>query len=182
MVPAVITLLGVLLLSGCLPIPTFPRAAASPSPGTDATGVQAVTSEGNTHIRRPNRVSYTHQPPSSGMHYSDSGAPRRYEAYEESLWPEEWIHNLEHGAIVVVYRCEGTECDDMYAEAGDLLAALPEESKFGTVKALTTPYQDMKPKVAVLAWTKEQDFEKLDVAGITEFYRKFVNKGPELLP
>jgi hypothetical protein len=181
---------GTALLTGCLPIPVLPKASpsAAVSPGASASaspkaaGVISVPEEGKTHVARPTRVNYRHQPPSSGNHYSDRNAPVPYDVYDEVL-PEEWVHNLEHGAIVMVYRCDGTtECDTMFGQATQVFDQLPDDPTFGKVKFVSTPYLDMDPKVAVLAWTKELDLDSIDVASITTFYNRYVDKGPELLP
>ena len=143
--------------------------------------VQTVTDEGRGHSVRPQRVKYTHQPPSSGMHYSDPGAPHLpWGALQNELLPEEFVHNLEHGGIVLVYRCSGSECDAAYGAAQALFSAMPKEPQFGEVKFLSVPYQAMSPKVALLAWDHEQDFNGIPtVADTTAFYQLFVDKGPE---
>jgi hypothetical protein len=144
--------------------------------------VQTITDEGRSHLARPQRVTYVHQPPSSGVHYSDTGAPRPWGVVQTELLPEEYVHNLEHGGIVMVYRCSGTECDAAYAAAQNLFNKLPKDAQFNEVKFLATPYQGMAPKVALLSWDHEQDFTGIPtVADATTFYNLFVDKGPEAL-
>jgi hypothetical protein len=135
---------------------------------------------GTTHVTRPTPVTFKHQPPSSGSHYSDQQAPRPWGANKDALLPEEFVHNQEHGGVVLVYQCSGSQCDDYFAQAQALVAALPKEPSFNEVKFLSTPYQNMSPKVALLAWDHEQDFTGFPSnADATAFYQKFVDKGPE---
>jgi hypothetical protein len=141
----------------------------------------AVPDEGAGHIPacQPN---YQHKPPSSGCHASVQGvAPAVWQAYTTALPPEDWVHNLEHGGIVLVYRCSGTECSTIYGEAFKLFALLPKE-KYNEIKLVTTPYQDMTPKYALLAWDQEQDLDTLDVNAVKAFYQSFVDHGREDLP
>ena len=100
--------------------PTSPRATASPgasptaspSPG-DRLGF--VTRDlGRLHVRTgPNRYEYC--PPASGPHYNESGrGPLRRNFYGPGSEqdPGGWIHNLEHGYVVVLYSCgqNGNDC------------------------------------------------------------------------
>ena len=144
--------------------------------------VQTITDEGRSHVARPQLVTYQHQPPSSGNHYSDTTAPRPWGAVQTELLPEEFVHDMEHGGVVLVYRCSGPECDAAFAAAQNLFNTLPKEPQFNEVKLLTTPYQGMTPKVAMLSWDHEQDFTGLpSTADATKFYNQFVDKGPEAI-
>jgi hypothetical protein len=150
--------------------------------GKVAGAVQTIADEGRSHVARPQRVTFAHQPPSSGNHYSDTAAPRPWGAVQTELLPEEFVHNMEHGGVVLVYRCSGTECDAAYAAAQNLFSTLPKEAQFNEVKLLTTPYQGMAPKVAMLSWDHEQDFTGMPtLADATTFYNQFVDKGPEAI-
>jgi hypothetical protein len=63
---------------------------------------------GRTHVQTGSTVNYAFCPPTSGNHYLAPGrAPIPYQFYapNEEKAPGGWIHNLEHGGIVVAYRC-----------------------------------------------------------------------------
>ncbi len=50
---------------------------------------------------------YTYCPPASGNHYNASGQgpiPPRLYGPDDTTVPEGWVHNLEHGALVLLYR------------------------------------------------------------------------------
>ena len=143
----------------------------------------AVPDEGRSHVTRPAQVTYQHQPPSSGNHYSDSAAPRPWGTNHDAILAEEYVHNLEHGGVVLLYKCSGTSCDDYYTQAQALFAQLPKETKFNEVKFVSTPYQNMSPSFAMVAWDHEQDFTGFpSTADATAFYNKFVDQGPEAIP
>ena len=79
---------------------------------------------GRTHVTVGTQVRYTFCPPASGPHYNASGQgpiqPRFY-GPDDSAIPEGWIHNLEHGGLVVLYNCNLGGCDQT---AQDQLRAL----------------------------------------------------------
>jgi hypothetical protein len=85
------------------PTPT-PAGDASPQPG------YAQPDMGQTHISNGTTVTYTYCPPASGRHYNASGAgpisPRLY-GPEDRVNPQGWIHNLEHGGLILLYRGDG---------------------------------------------------------------------------
>ena len=83
---------------------------------------------------------------------------------------------------MVAYRCSGAECADLNSQAKTIFATLPKDAKFNEVKFVSTPYQTMTPKIAVLAWDKEQDMDAMDTKVITAFYNKYVDHGREDLP
>lgn len=158
-----------------------------------ATAPYSVPDEGHNHVPDGSRTGYKHQPPSSGPHYSSAGAPRPWAPYRDPVPAGAFVHNLEHGGVVLVYRCSGSECDDLYKKAQDLFSKLPQHlapvhpqsssvQQVREVKFLSTPYQDMTPKIALLAWTEEQELNSIDAKTVLDFYNKFSEHGREDLP
>ena len=148
--------------------------------GTAIGTIQTITDEGRSHVVRPARVTYKHQPPSSGNHYNDDVSPRPWGNMQTELLPEEFVHNLEHGGMVLVYRCSGSECDDRFQAAQALSDGLPKDPIYHEVKFLATPYQAMAPKAALLMWDHEWDFTGVPtVDDAKTLYNQFLNKGPE---
>ena len=161
-----------------------PRAAVITGKAVGA--IQTIPDEGRSHLARPARVTYKHQPPSSGNHYTDKEAPRPWGNVQTELLPEEFIHNLEHGGTVLVYQCSGSgagsDCDAKFQAAQALLDGLPKDPTYNEVKFLATPYQEMTPKAALLAWDHEWDFTNVpNLSDAKTFYNQFLNKGPEQL-
>lgn len=194
----IITVFAVLLVGGALTLYFLtnpPNLGGTTSGGTSTSmGVKngagvgkstgaaaAIPDEARNHVVRPARVTYKHQPPSSGDHYNEPPlAPRPWGTIQTDVMPEEFVHNLEHGGVVLVYRCSGAECDAANAAAQNLYNSLPKEPTYHEVKFLAVPYQGMTPRVALLAWDHEQDFSGMPaLADATAFYNQFVDKGPE---
>ena len=172
--------------------PDFLSGKVAANPNAKVTDPTSIPDEGNQHVADGSTIAYKHSPPSSGNHYSSATAPRPWATYKDAVPAGAFVHNLEHGGIVLVYKCSGTECDDMYKQAQDVFAKLPPklepvtpptgQQQVSEVKFLSTPYQDMPPKVAILAWDTEQDLNSIDLTLVTDFYNKYVDHGREDLP
>jgi hypothetical protein len=156
-----------------------PSILAGPTAPTVHTAAYAVPDYGHQHVTQGAPLTNKHQPPSSGDHYP---TPLPAGTYPTAQPPGNWVHSLEHGYIVVVYRCSGAECADLNSQAKTIMATLPKDPKYNEVKFIATPFQTMAPKVAVLAWAKEQDMDSLDQGLIAAFYKAYLNHGREDLP
>jgi hypothetical protein len=162
-------------------------------------------------------------PPSSGAHYAAPDAPKPANTYTEQIAPEFFVHDLEHGAIVLVYRCGGAgpsaapsasasaqpsaspaaspepspspspapspvaspssaECSAINTTIFNIFGKLTKEPANHQVKFMSTPFPNMVPKFALLAWDRELDMTKLDENTVIGFYNKYIDKGPEMAP
>lgn len=138
----------------------------------------AVPDEGQNHIPEGEPGTYSHYPPSSGEHY-----PKvlQWDYYDVDLPLEYYVHNLEHGGIVVLYNCPAA-CPDTVATLGEFIDQAPPEDVFGEVKVLIGANKQIESKVVALAWGYELDLPEADLALLLDFYRRHVNQGPELAP
>jgi hypothetical protein len=105
--------------------------------------------EGFRHLPVCAPVSYQTNPPSSGDHYSRWAA---YRTYDTPIGPGFWVHDLEHGAVVVSYHCpEG--CPAEVAAAQALIDALPADCGDSPARRMIlVPYPDLSTKFAASAW------------------------------
>ena len=136
-----------------------------------------VPDEGQRHVPVGTAVSYRNVPPTSGPHWPRVASWR---VHAEELPPEIWVHNLEHGGIVILYRC-GTPCPDLMQQLWDVSQTFP-RSKHGDVKLLITPYRGLKTRLAILAWTWIDEMEAFDRGRLLRFYQAHVDRGPEDVP
>jgi hypothetical protein len=96
-----------------------PSPTPTVSPGSSARLGFFEEDMGNSHaITRPQR--YLYCPPASGTHLNVSGqgpiAPRVYKP-SDNVGPPNWIHNLEHGGLVVLYRSDSPGATDAGLQA-----------------------------------------------------------------
>ena len=139
----------------------------------------AVPDEGSrAHIDPSQSITYKHYPPTSGPHYA---SPAEWQTIA-SLPEGTFIHNLEHGGIVILYNCpSGNACDTLRKQLENYVQNRgPVEPEFNEVKLIMSPYlRGMTTKIALLAWDWIDQFDTYDEARITRFYEVHVDKGPE---
>lgn len=130
-----------------------------------AAGVQSqmrqVTTEPASHVDEGAPLSYSHRPPSSGMHYGTVPQPQEYRMYDTPLTPGRWVHMLEHGAVVVLYRPD--LCNDACVQQlGQFYDSAPRSSLVGIRHLAITPYSDMDHAIAVVAWGYLDEMDQVD--------------------
>lgn len=151
-------------------------AGASPNPG------YVQPDMGQRHTPVGEKVTYTYCPPASGPHANAPGAgpiqPRFYRTADVAL-PSGWIHNLEHGAMVILYRGRDGDpgaSDEGQAELAKLSDDFPASPVCG-IKAGTSQgpviarFDQMATPYAALVWGRALPLEQLDSAQILEFWR-----------
>jgi Protein of unknown function (DUF3105) len=116
-----------------------------------ASQMRQVTTEPAQHVDEGSPLTYSHRPPSSGMHYGTVPQPQEYRMWDTPLSPGRWVHMLEHGAVVVLYRHD--LCDDACVQQlGTFYDNAPRSNLVGIRHLAVTPYQDMDHAIAVVAW------------------------------
>lgn len=169
-------------LGGALQAPTRPTVAplatAAPTPTVPRALEYSVPDEGTQHIAAGADGEYDHYPPSSGEHY---GQVADWGIYSEPVPPEYWVHNLEHGGIVLLYQCAAT-CPEIEDQLTAWLKTVPTDAVFNSVKLVVSPNARIGSSFIALAWGHELDLSVWDGDRLLEFYETYVNQGPELVP
>jgi hypothetical protein len=141
-----------------------------------------VPNEGDEHVPVGTDIQYATNPPASGPHYAQPGlAPAQAGMYDEALLDEIWVHNLEHGYIVILYDCDG-DCDEAFLDQLQVVFDATPPSAFGNRKMVITRYPGLQPAFMAVAWDVQLDFDSLDAPGMLAFYERHVDNGPEDLP
>jgi hypothetical protein len=136
--------------------------------------MRQVTTETGTHVDEGSPLTYAHRPPSSGMHYGTLPQPEEYRMYDTPLTPGRWVHMLEHGAVVVLYRPD--LCDDACVEQlGKFYDSAPRSSLVGVRHLTITPYQDMDHAIAVVAWGYIDEMDQVDLDRIMADFKSKVD-------
>jgi hypothetical protein len=117
-------------------------------------------------------ISYEQSPPSSGDHRPQWA---RWGAYE-NLSPKRWLHNIEHGGIVVLYR-EGLPDSD-YQVILNFLKEYPVKEE-GSLRWILTPYPDLKSPVALITWQWRMFLECWNESDINNFLQRTYRRAPE---
>jgi hypothetical protein len=180
-------------------------AAVGPNdPRTCSSDVRAVPDEGATHVPFNTPVTYESNPPASGSHWP---SPATWGVYVDPPIPrEQYVHNLEHGGIVLAWNCPGAGTWDMGGGSDDagssgdggtytnpcpeISAALKElreelkPDKWGVIRVLVTRDPLLPPgvKVAAIAWDWLWTGDTVDKTVLRCFRDARYGKGPEDAP
>jgi hypothetical protein len=155
---------------------------ASPPPGASPDPGYVQPDLGRRHAETGEKVTYTYCPPASGPHYNQSAVgpinPRPYGPSDRAI-PQGWIHNLEHGALVVLYR--GLEGDpgpspEAQATLQDLFDNFPPSPVCGIQPGTSqgpviARFDDMPTPYAAMVWGRVLPLNELDTAQILEFWQ-----------
>ena len=138
-------------------------AAIRPVPqGSVPPGGIVTDNLGSDHVPAGQTIDYALCPPASSNHYSARGvAPLRPGFYgpDDNASPGAWVHNLEHGFAVVLYRGGPDAPDAATLEQLEAFAANgpPTESAAACgyrSKVLVARFDDMPTPFSVLAWDR----------------------------
>ena len=125
----------------------------------------AITSA--AHVTDP--VDYSDPPPAGGDH---DGCWAPFGVHEDPLAPENWVHNLEHGAVVYLHDCLPGCADDLAAIEA-MTATLTE----GTW--LITPYEGLTTRFAAISWGVRMQTDCGSTDLMRDFYETHVANAPE---
>lgn len=129
--------------------------------GPCAAVVQQHPIEGNTHVGECSVIDYRTNPPSSGNHYAIWAA---YKVYSAPIPEGFWVHDLEHGAVVLTYNCavgqgDQAACDADVAAATKMIASLPDDPACISLgqpgvkrRSVLTPDPRLDVRFAASAW------------------------------
>lgn len=155
-------------------------ATASPAPGESPRIGYPQEDMGRDHVAPGTSVKYIYCPPASGNHYSAQGQgpidARVYGPNDRAV-PEGWIHNLEHGALVLLYKCPGDGCTDAgQAALQQLWTNWPASPICKIAPHLLSPviarFDDMAYPYAALVWDQVLPLQTLDTQQVLAFFNQ----------
>ncbi|HEX8939586.1 MAG TPA: DUF3105 domain-containing protein [Candidatus Limnocylindrales bacterium] len=159
-----------------------PAPSAAPSGSPAALG-QEADDLGRTHIDPGTSYTYAYCPPASGPHYGtapDGPIPQRYYGPDEPTKPQGWVHNLEHGMMVVLYRCSGS-CDQAtLTKLQQFESSLPPSPICGLQTwGVVTRFDQMSAPIAAIVWDRVLFQQQLDTNQLLDFFRQHADRAPE---
>ena len=141
-----------------------------------------IADEGREHVAIGTPVTYQHNPPASGTHFPQA---QPYGVYDAPVLEGFWVHNLEHGGVVLLFACDGDACKQTADQIRPLFEKLP-KSRWDNVKFVAVPYtktdSQMTTPFMLVAWDRQLPLQTLDESIIQTFYKAYVDKGPENVP
>lgn len=154
-----------------------PEATAEPGGGAAPQPGYVQPDMGQGHVSNGTSLTYTYCPPASGKHYNGTQTgPVSARVYgpDDVVTPQGWIHNLEHGALVVLYRGDSEGATDAgQAELRAFFQDYPPSPVCGfqpgtSVGPVFARFDDMSTPFAALVWGRVLPLETLDTAAILE--------------
>ena len=134
---------------------------------------------GKGHAVTGTTVRYALCPPASGKHYNGAGvgpiAPQVY-GPEDQADPPSWVHNLEHGGIVLLYKCPGDACTEAGQKAlSDLFARWPATPVCKipagqNVAPVIARFDDMPSAYTAIVWDVVLPMEAIDETMLFDFW------------
>ena len=180
--------------------PTAAPATAPGSPAASTTPAPAPTLRlgfttevlGRNHILNAGQtIEYGFCPPTSGDHYNIAGVgPIRAAVYPNSAEqpPGGWVHNLEHGWVVLLYSCKqqfgGCPSADTMAQMQQWYdqAPTPDPSKNGGAcdkEVIVARFDSMNSQFAVLAWGRAMLMDTFNLDTALTFAQQWMDPGSE---
>ncbi|HEY3335627.1 MAG TPA: DUF3105 domain-containing protein [Candidatus Limnocylindrales bacterium] len=135
---------------------------------------------GNQHVNSGEKVTYPVCPPASGKHVNRSGyGPLQPKVYgpDDNSSPTGWVHNLEHGGLVLLYSCDKGACDDATLQTlrafsvGFPTSAIC-QIPAGVVGPVVARFEQMPTKFAALVWNRVLYMDTLDTQLAYDFFLK----------
>lgn len=134
------------------------------------------------HIGFGDSPTYNSNPPSSGPHYPVWAA---FKDYTTAVDRRYYVHNMEHGGVVLLYKCDKPEgCPDVADAikiARDGITTDPLCDPAVRVRAVITPDPLLDTPVAAAAWGFTYKAACVDIPTLTAFANAHQAKGPENL-
>ena len=136
------------------------------------------------HVAIGSTIVWSSNPPSSGPHYPIWAA---YQTFTTPVDLGYLVHNLEHGAIVLLYKCDDPAgCPDIVAQLEQVVASLPDDplcaSQTGgavRVRAVISPDPLLDVPIAAAAWGWTYKAACVDLPTLEDFAHAHYGQGPE---
>lgn len=129
---------------------------------------EAQNNTERTHVQGP--IDYPDPPPTGGNH---DQCWTTWGVHDQPIGAEHWVHNLEHGGVVLLYNCSDG-CSADVARMKAFVTAHP--------RTLLTAYAQLPKRFAVVAWNYRIVSDCLADDVLARFYAEHYDRGPESIP
>lgn len=159
-----------------------PNATSEPAAGASSQPGYAQPDMGQGHVSNGTAITYTYCPPASGKHYNGTQTgPVSARVYgpEDAVTPQGWIHNLEHGALVVLYRGDSEGATEAgQAALRDFFDGYPPSPVCGfqpgtSVGPVFARFDEMATPFTAMVWGRVLPLDSFDTEAILELDRTY---------
>ena len=156
-----------------LPAPIHPDASC---PVT----IETPTLMPGIHVPEGTVITYSSNPPSSGTHYPIWA---NFQEYFTPIDDGYLVHDLEHGAILLLYKCDTeSSCEaatDAFHQVRDSIPTDPLCDPDIRVRVVIAPYPKMDVPIAAVAWGWLYTAQCADIPTLKDFANAHYRQGTE---
>jgi hypothetical protein len=149
--------------------------------GVCAAVTVSARSEGADHVTSIEGIVRCTDPPASGSHLGQWGS---WSTHPSPLPRGNYLHNLEHGGVALLYNCDPA-CPDVVRQLEAIAEAFPVDPLCQAVglrnRILITADPDLGSRVGAAAWTHAYRADCVDKAHLRAFVDQHYGMGPEAL-
>jgi hypothetical protein len=172
-------LVSLVVLAGCEEEGLVLPGQCKTEPVCNCGEVDSPADEGATHVPEGTVVQYKANPPATGSHWP--AWDMTWGNYvNPPLPPMRWLHNLEHGGVVLLYNCPSGCASEVAALTAIKNGLRPD--KFNAIRVIITPYPGMPRKFAAVAWKWRWLGDSVDENAIKCFIATRYDRAPESTP
>ena len=164
------------------PDASAPTDAAAESALIDAAcnvRLEAHALEPSPHVPEGTAITYATNPPSSGPHYP---VWANFQEYAQPVEDGYLVHSMEHGAILLLYKCDAASCAAVASALRSVRDAIPTDPLCDPsirVRVILAPRPSLDVPVAAAAWGHTYKAECVDGPSLTQFVNDHYAKAPE---
>ena len=132
-----------------------------------------------THVPEGTPIQYATNPPSSGAHWPIWA---HFMEYDKPIDDGYLVHSLEHGAVLVLYKCEAAQCPTMVPALRAVRDAVPTDplcAPADRVRVILAPRPANDVPVAASAWGWTYKADCVDPASLLKFIVDHYAQAPE---
>lgn len=136
------------------------------------------------HVPIGSSIEWDSNPPSSGSHYPIWAA---YQAYTSPVPRGYYVHDEEHGGVILLYQCDDAACPEVAAALQSVSDTIPDDPLCAAagqgvrVRTIITPDPLIDVPIAAAAWGWVYRAQCLDLPTLTAFAQQHYAQGPEVL-
>lgn len=132
-----------------------------------------------THIAQGEKhKTYNSHPASSGPHYFDATAPTPWGIYAQEVPEEVYVHNAEHGGVIIAYKPDLPA--DQLKKLRALFASPYSNKEFKPNRYVLIPSAKNTKAIQLASWGWTHELDQYDETAVKKFYLQHVGKAPEV--
>lgn len=134
------------------------------------------------HIPESAPVTYNSNPPSSGPHFSSWA---HFQEYDKPIAPGFLVHSMEHGAVVLLYKCDGPTAPgcaplvEGLRKVRDAAKTDPRCDAATRVRIVIAPDPKLETPIAAAAWGFTYKADCVDAPTLSKFIADNYALAPE---